>query len=69
METIVIADTDVVIDFFCGTEPVASAIAELIQEDLTLASVTLFSSITSQHQRQRKKLLTLRPQRLERSGR
>lgn len=43
METIVIADTDVVIDFFSGTEPVASAIADLIQGDLlALTSVTVF---------------------------
>ncbi|MDL1967525.1 MAG: hypothetical protein LWW97_03005 [Deltaproteobacteria bacterium] len=43
METIVIADTDVVIDFFSGAEPVASAIADLIREDLlALTSVTVF---------------------------
>ncbi len=43
METIVIADTDVVIDFFSGAEPVASTIADLIQEDhLVLTSVTVF---------------------------
>jgi len=43
LETIVIADTDVVIDFFSGAEPVASTIADLIQGDhLTLTSVTVF---------------------------
>lgn len=43
METIVIADTDVVIDFFSGAEPVASTIADLIQGDsLALTSVTVF---------------------------
>ena len=43
METIVIADTDVVIDFFSGAEPVASTIADLIQRDhLSLTSVTVF---------------------------
>lgn len=43
MEPIVIADTDVVIDFFSGAEPVASTIANLIQGDrLALTSVTVF---------------------------
>jgi tRNA(fMet)-specific endonuclease VapC len=43
LETIVIADTDVVIDFFSGSEPAASTIAGLIQEDrLALTSVTVF---------------------------
>ena len=43
MDKIVISDTDVVIDFFSGIEPVASTMAELIQSDrLTLTSVTLF---------------------------
>jgi len=43
LETIVIADTDVVIDFFSGAEPVASAIADLIRKDLlALTSVTVF---------------------------
>jgi len=43
LETIVIADTDVVIDFFSGAEPVASNIADLIQRDrLSLTSVTVF---------------------------
>jgi predicted nucleic acid-binding protein len=43
LETIVIADTDVVIDFFSGAEPVASAMADLIQVDrLTLTSITVF---------------------------
>ena len=45
MEKIVIADTDVVIDFFSGSEPAASTIAGLIQEDrLALTSVTVFES-------------------------
>ncbi len=43
METIVIADTDVVIDFFSGTEPVSTTISDLIRRDkLALTSVTLF---------------------------
>lgn len=43
METIVIADTDVVIDFFSCADPVASAIADLIQVDrLALTSITVF---------------------------
>ena len=43
METIVIADTDIVIDFFSGAEPAASAMADLIQVDrLTLTSITVF---------------------------
>ena len=43
METIVIADTDVVIDFFSGTEPASTAISDLIRRDkLALTSVTLF---------------------------
>ena len=43
METIVIADTDVVIDFFSGSEPAASTIASLIQGDrLAFTSVTVF---------------------------
>lgn len=43
METIVIADTDVVIDFFSGVEPVASTVIRLIDKDgLALTSVTVF---------------------------
>jgi tRNA(fMet)-specific endonuclease VapC len=43
LETIIIADTDVVIDFFSGTEPVSATISELIRGDnLALTSVTLF---------------------------
>ena len=43
METIIIADTDVVIDFFSGVEPVSTTISELIRRDnLALTSVTLF---------------------------
>ncbi len=43
METIIIADTDVVIDFFSGIEPIASTIANLINNDsLTLTSITVF---------------------------
>ncbi len=43
MEKIVIADTDVIIDFFSGTEPVASAIEQLIlQDSLALTSITVF---------------------------
>ena len=43
METIVIADTDVVIDFFSGAEPVSTTISDLIRHDkLALTSVTLF---------------------------
>ena len=43
MEKIVIADTDVIIDFFSGSEPVASAIEQLIlQDSLALTSITVF---------------------------
>ena len=43
MEKIVIADTDVVIDFFSGEEPVASTVADFIYEGgLALTSVTVF---------------------------
>ena len=43
METIIIADTDVVIDFFSGAEPIASTIADLIQGDyLSLTSMSVF---------------------------
>ena len=48
METIVIADTDVVIDFFFGSEPAASTIAGLIQVDrLALTSITVFELYAS----------------------
>lgn len=43
MERLVIADTDVIIDFFSGSEPFAKMIANLIQEDrLALTSITVF---------------------------
>jgi len=43
LETIVIADADVVIDFFSGVEPVASTVIRLIDKDgLALTSVTVF---------------------------
>ena len=43
MEPIVIADTDVVIDFFSGAEPSASILTRLIEDDrLALTSVTIF---------------------------
>jgi predicted nucleic acid-binding protein len=43
LDTNVISDTDVVIDFFSGIEPIASTIAELIQSNrLALTSITLF---------------------------
>jgi tRNA(fMet)-specific endonuclease VapC len=43
LETIVIADTDVVIDFFSGIEPVASTVADLIYKGgMALTSVTVF---------------------------
>ena len=43
MEPIVIADTDVVIDFFSGAEPAASIMTRLIEGDrLALTSVTIF---------------------------
>ena len=43
MEKIVIADTDVIIDFFLGAEPAASVIEELIDKDrLALTSITVF---------------------------
>jgi tRNA(fMet)-specific endonuclease VapC len=43
LETIVIADTDVVIDFFSGAEPVSATVSELIRHDnLALTSITLF---------------------------
>ena len=43
METIVIADTDVVIDLFSGVEPVANAVSALIERDrLALTSIAVF---------------------------
>jgi len=43
LEKIVIADTDVIIDYFSGIEPIASVIEQLILEDsLALISVTVF---------------------------
>jgi tRNA(fMet)-specific endonuclease VapC len=43
LETNVIADTDVVIDFFSGAEPVSTTISELIRRDrLALTSITVF---------------------------
>lgn len=43
MEPIVIADTDVLIDFFSGVEPAASSVSELIEGDrLALTSITVF---------------------------
>jgi len=43
LETIIIADTDVVIDYFADIEPVASTVANLIDKDcLALTSVTVF---------------------------
>ncbi len=43
MESLIIADTDVVIDFFSGAEPAASAVSLLIESDrLALSSMTVF---------------------------
>ena len=42
METIIIADTDVVINYFTDIEPVASTVANLIKDCLALTSVTVF---------------------------
>jgi len=43
LETNVIADTDVVIDFFSGAEPVSTTISKLIRRDsLALTSITVF---------------------------
>ena len=43
METIVILDTDVIIDFFSGIEPIASTAANLIKQNrLALTSVSVF---------------------------
>lgn len=47
MEKTVIADTDVVIDFFSGIEPVASMVADLIDQDgLALTTVSVFELYT-----------------------
>ena len=43
MEKIIIADTDVIIDFFSGIDPAASAIEQLIDQNrLALTSITVF---------------------------
>lgn len=43
MDTTVISDTDVIIDFFSGIEPVASTIEDLIQAGrLVLTAITVF---------------------------
>ena len=43
MDKIVIADTDVIIDFFSGTDPAASTVETLILQDkLALTSITVF---------------------------
>ena len=43
METVVIADTDVIIDYFSEVEPSASIISDLIDKDrLALTSITVF---------------------------
>jgi tRNA(fMet)-specific endonuclease VapC len=43
MEGFVVADTDVIIDFFSGSEPFAKIVAQLIREDrLALTSITVF---------------------------
>jgi len=43
LETIVILDTDVIIDFFSGIEPIASTAANLIKQNrLALTSVSVF---------------------------
>ena len=43
MDHLIIADTDVIIDYFPGTEPFASAVADLIRTDsLALTSITVF---------------------------
>jgi len=40
MESLVIADTDVVIDYFSGSEPIAGLVADLIRNDsLALTSI------------------------------
>lgn len=56
MEKIVIADTDVIIDFFSGTEPSASAIEQLIlQDSLALTSITVFELYAGITGKKRKK--------------
>jgi len=43
MEHLLIADTDVIIDYFSGSEPFAGMVAGLIQKDsLALTSITVF---------------------------
>ena len=43
MEKIIIADTDVIIDFFSGVDPAATEIEQLIEQDrLALTSITVF---------------------------
>ena len=43
MEGLVVADTDVIIDFFSGSGPPAQTIADLIRKDrLAVASITVF---------------------------
>ena len=43
MEKIIIADTDVLIDYFSGLEPIASVVCALINSDrLALSAVTVF---------------------------
>jgi len=43
LDTTVIADSDVIIDFFAGSEPSASTIATLIGADyLALTAITVF---------------------------
>jgi len=50
MEHLVIADTDVIIDFFSGVDPFAKAVADLIRKDsLRLAAITvleLYAGVT-----------------------
>lgn len=43
MERLVVADTDVIIDYFSSSEPTAQAVASLIRADrLALTSITVF---------------------------
>jgi tRNA(fMet)-specific endonuclease VapC len=43
MEHLVVADTDVIIDFFSGSEPCAQQIANLIEKEfLALTTITVF---------------------------
>jgi predicted nucleic acid-binding protein len=59
LEPIVIADTDVVIDFFSGAELGASLITELIQGDrLALTSVTIFELFAGITGEKRQKQIT-----------